>query len=595
MRDLSNVSSDPAKAEAWAQFIDPTNYADKEEVVARVREHVTSLLPQVRSQRSKLHELWDRYYGVWAAKHKIRLYEGRSDLYFPVARKIIEQHVAGIKMQSFPATDSFWVEPNYDGTGGDPIQAEMLSLYQKSIGSTIKHDVEQSRMARWMDMFIRQALIYGTSIVKSFWHNKTATNYKLKRKKLEDGTGYVNMVEPQEVTLYDGPTFKVVNLLDWFIHPITCTDMEDARMVFEDCLVDYNHLRSMEEADVYHEVKRVLKPAGSESGDTAAPVESEANKSLRLASYGVNVNQIKEAKKHTWQLTEVWCKFALYGDDKPEVACKVVVCEDVILEIRQNPFFLQRAPYRVFKMTDLQDIFYGQGLLESIEHHQYALNAMLNQTLDAVIFQTNHIIVVNTSLLAQTPETLRIAPRAVWKTSANPNEVVSIIRPPDNSQSAFNTANLIAASMQETAAMNPISMGKVPSKEMTKAETDQVSNAASVPQSSIIRNLEEQVLSPLLHDWFALEQQFRSAERTLKISGMPPVQIEPDALTLDWQFRWMVSSQIPPMIAMLQSQEQASKAAGPPQGGMGSMGAPMPVGSTSQGMGPQIGGISPLV
>ncbi|MGH7868000.1 MAG: hypothetical protein ACREP9_10335 [Candidatus Dormibacteraceae bacterium] len=64
-----------------------------------------------------------------------------------------------------------------------------------------------------------------------------------------------------------------------------------------------------------------------------------------------------------------------------------------------------------------------------------------------MVFQTNHIVVVNTALLAQSPDTLRIAPRAVWKVIGKPDDVIQIIRPPDNSGAAFNTATLIASVM----------------------------------------------------------------------------------------------------------------------------------------------------
>lgn len=590
-RDLHNVSLEPGKGKI-PKFIDDTNYADDDTVVARVRDEVLTLLPQVRSQRLKIQELWERYYQVWAAKHKFRLYEGRSDLYFPIARKIVEQHVAGIKMQVFPATDAFWVAPSE--APRLPEEEQMLALQSRSIAATMRHDIEQARVERWLDMFIRQGLIYGTSVVKSFWHAKTTRNYRLRRKKLPDGSGYVNMVDEEDLILYEGPTFKVVNLLDWYIHPITCTDIEEARMIFEDMAVDLNHLKSMEEEGVYYGVDRLLKRQEQGGANDQSKATGEAYKDMKLSSYGVTVGQIKEEKKHAWKLTEIWCQFAL-KEDGPECACKIVVADDIVLEVRQNPFYRQRPPYRAWKVIDLQDVFYGQGLIESIEHQQYALNAMLNQTLDAVIFQTNHIIVVNTSLLAQAPETLRIAPRAVWKTSANPNEVVAIVRPPDNSQAAFNTANLLASTMQDTAGMPPVMQGKMASKEATAEEIKQVSAGGQTGQSSIIKNLEAQVMSPLMHDWYALEQQFRPTSTMIKVSGLPNVNVDPNALTLDWQFRWMVSSQVPPMVAMQQASEQASRAGGMNMTqGLGGGGAPLPTGSPSQGMGPQLGGVSTL-
>lgn len=594
MRELANVSSEAGRGIEPA-LIDPMNYADDEDICKRVLREIVGILGQIRAQRSKIEDLWNRYYKVWAAKHEYRLYEGRSDLYFPIARKIIEQHTAGIKMQVFPSTDAFMVVPNdvgVDPMTGLPGAMDMqLQQLARNIGGLIKHDVVQSKMERWMDMFIRQALIYGTSVVKSFWRVSDTTNYRLRKQTLADGSGSVNMVQPESIMLYEGPTFKVVNLLDWYIHPLSCSDIDEARMIFEDCMVDWNFLRSMSECEipvyspnVVSKIKAKADSAKPGTAEAGGPSKASANKNVRLQSYGVTVDQIAEPEIHEWKLTEIYCKFDLY-DDGHEIACKISVIGQDVVEVRQNPFFNQRPPYRALKIIDVPDMFYGQGLVESIEHHQYALNAMLNQTLDAVIFQTNHIIVVNTSLLAQAPETLRIAPRAVWKTMANPNDVVSIIRPPDNSASAFNTANMIAGSMQDTAGMPPVMMGKMPSSDSTATANTLAQQGASVAQNSIIRNVETSILSPLLHDWYSMEQQFRSTQNMLRISGMAPLNVDVNALTMDWQFTWLTSSQISPMVQQMNAASQAMQAGN--TAGMGQGGGP---GGPGPGPGGQQGG-----
>jgi hypothetical protein len=621
MRELANVSIEPGRG-IEPMLVDPMNYAEDQATAVRCRDNLLPLLSQVRMQRSQIEELWDRWYQVWAAKHRYRLYEGRSDLYFPIARKIVEQHVAGIKMQTFPATDSFQVVPNdleMDPQSGQPIGMDPATqMMARNVSRLMEHDVEQAKVERWSDLFIRQGLIYGTSVAKCYWKTAETTNYRLRKKMLGEGQGYTNMVQEEKIMLFEGPTFQVVNLLDWYIHPITCRDISEARMVFEDCMVDWNFLSSMSEITKEVEldemtgleteveiegpysasvVKRIKEKAEKDKDTAGGVSNSDANKDLRLQSYGVTVNQIKETIQTSWKISEIWCKFDLYGDGR-EISCKVTVCGDEILEIRQNPFFHQMAPYLTWKIIDLLELFYGQGLVESIEHHQYALNAMLNQTLDAVVFQTNHIIVVNTSLLAQAPETLRIAPRAIWKTMANPNEVVSIIRPPDNSQSAFNTSNLIAGSMQDTAGMPPVMQGKMPGKETTATEVNQVAAGAMGAQSALIRGLEAQVFSPMLHMWFMLEQQFRSSENMLRIAGMPPLIVDVNALTLDWRWKWLTGSQVPPMVQAMQAQQKAVSASTQQPGamGLGAGGAPMAGspggGSVGQGAGPSIGNIS---
>ncbi|MGH7867999.1 MAG: hypothetical protein ACREP9_10325 [Candidatus Dormibacteraceae bacterium] len=78
----------------------------------------------MRRQRQLIENLWDRYYKVWAAKHDYRLYEGRSDLYFPIARKNVETQVSTLKSQVFPGNGSFWVKPAPADLEMDPQGAE---------------------------------------------------------------------------------------------------------------------------------------------------------------------------------------------------------------------------------------------------------------------------------------------------------------------------------------------------------------------------------------------------------------------------------------------------------------------------------------
>ncbi len=576
--------------------IDPTNYADQQDVLDRVDSAVTKLIEPVRQQRQMIELIWDRYYKVWAAKHEYRLYEGRSDLYFPIARKIIETQVGNLKGQVFPSNGSFWAEPDDADMEIDP-QGTQDSV--KRISTLISFDVAQAKVNRWLDLFLRQGLMYGCSPVKIFWKSHQSTNYKRRMKspqELQDsaiaGDQEKTVVGPSVVTLYEGPTFKVVNLLDWYVYPITSMDIDDAEMVFEDIIVDWQHLQAMKEEGLYLNVDEL------EEVDTLRPAhgnQSETHKNIRLQSLGITVNQVKPEKPTQWKLTEVYVKFDLYGNGTM-VPCLIVLCNDIVLSVRQNPFFHQVPPYLTWRVIDVQDQFYGQGLVESIEHHQYALNAMLNQTLDAVIFQTNHIVVVNTSLLAQAPETIRIAPRAIWKTMAKPDEVFSIIRPPDNSQAAFNTANLIAGSMQDTAGTPPVMQGKLPNKDATATEIAAVSQGAQTGQSSHVDNIEYSVMSPMLDMFYKLEVQFRPLDQLVKIAGQPAIALASQDVTLDYHFRWMTGKNVPPMVAAMQQQADAAKgAAGPPMGGQPMQG---PGGATpamgSPGAGPEIGNGSML-
>jgi hypothetical protein len=106
----------------------------------------------------------------------------------------------------------------------------------------------------------------------------------------------------------------------------------------------------------------------------------------------------------------------------------------------------------------------------------------------------------------------------------------------------------------------------------------------------MIRNLEVSVLSPTLYDWFMLEQQFRPDDDMIEIAGMPTFANPTEGLTLDWNLRWLVGSQVPPLISQIKGQELAQQNSPPPPA-QGAFPQPSPTGTPSQGVGPQAGGV----
>lgn len=536
-------------------LVDDTNYALDPEIASRAKIEIIDLLPRIKDQRRLLESMWERFEKVWSAKQDIRLYEGRSDLYFPIGRKVVETQVAHTKAQLFPTADSFYIEPSPD----DPVSI----MAAPRIARIMRHDVEQAKVERYLDLFLRQMFIYGPTIVKFFWKTVKSTNYRLRAMPetgpLAEPGAMLYQPVAEEVLLYEGPTFQVVDLFRWYIHPITVQDIDDAQIIFEEADVTRGFLQSMEDEEVYAGVDRVLNR--EQEGIAAANGGADESRNARLSPYGLSIGQIKPSKRNEWRLTEVWAKFDLYGDGY-EMPVKITVVDDIIIEIRQNPFWHQRFPYRAVKYIDTFDNFYGQGLIESLEHQQYALNALTNQAIDAVIFQTNHIIAVNTAALDQDVSTLRIAPRAIWKVIGSPKDAIEVIRPPDNSQAAFATAQLIAGMMQDTANAPPVMQGKMSSKEMTAFENATLMQGAQTGVMGTIRNVESSVLSPMLQYWYMMEQQFRAFESYIKIAGMPPIPMSSQDLVGDYSFRWMVSSQVPPF-AKAMGQDQPTPAGMP--------------------------------
>ena len=534
MESLWNVSGDLG-AEQDPTLIDPKNYATNTKVAERAKNDICALLPSIRTQRATIEERWNRLDKVWQGKFGVRLYSGQSDVYVPMARKVIETHVSHAATQIFPTNQLFFIE----GVGPEQQMAIQLKM---QIAALIEHDLEQAKVKQWMPLFLRQGFTKGCSVVKNHWKINRSTNYR--KKAVEGFLGERTFtVEPTTVKLYEGPTFDVVDLYRWYIHPITSKSIDDARIIFEDLDVDWSHLKGMERAGVYSNVDKIKDLA--ERGQTIET--SNRNQRVEVDGYTVE-NQIKEDR---YRLTEIWAKFDLYGTGET-IPCKIVAVGDTILEVRQNPFFNQRAPYRAWRCTDRIDNFYGQGILENIESLQYVFNAMINQGVDNANWQMNPLIVVNKAQLASNPADLSIAPRAFVYTWADPSQSIHFERPPETYNISFNVANLISGMLQDVGGAPPIMQGKMGSRGTTATEASILQQGAGAFTNVVASKIEAEVLSPMLKDWYMLEQQFRSEETYVKVTGAPPIPVVPQDLVGDYMFNWHVSTEAQQRMMMLQ-------------------------------------------
>lgn len=559
--------------------LDPKNYAGNPSVEDRVRRTVLNTLDHVRKQRTRINEIWERLYKVYLGKHDIRLYKGHSDVFVPMTTKIVETGVSQTKPQLFPEAQTLMVEPT------DELSAEL----QPGVQLTLEHDVEQAKVRQKMDLMLRLAFIYGPAVVKSRWLKRTVTNRK--RVRTFDATEQQNFsifgpvqedttIEPHEVAVYEGPTFEVVDPLRFYVHPITARDIDDARLVWEDITVDWNHLKGMEEAGIYKEVGRVRDLAAGDQRDARSP-EIDGERDTRLNFYGYSAAEMAREEPARFRLTEIWGKFDLYGTGRL-IDCKIVAVGDVILEVRQNPLFSNRPPYRMSRVFELMDNVYGRGIVEQLEHMQYAFNALVNQAMDSGAMQINPPIGVDINRLNGELGDLTIAPLALLPTLGPPRETFSFFRPPNTMETALNLANVFAGFMQDMGFSPPIAQGKTGGRDLSATEADILRSGAGAFTSNMAAKFEADILTPMLHDWYLLEQQFSPRERTLKITGTPPVRINRQDLVGDYTFKWYTAGAALQRQVVVQ-QRGGGITAGPPGEGQETGG--IPGGEGTPGMG----------
>lgn len=540
MIERRNVpSEDPGR---HPRQIDRKNYATHKKVREQVEGEFLREVPEVIGARQEFNNDIQRYWDVWDARHNdtSRLYEGQSDLYMPQAKKIVETLVEQVSENLFPKTGIIDIKTNDEG----------LEIFTEHLYRLFTHYVEQAEMELQVAPLIRQALIAGFSPVKTEWMTRHLEDYSLQPQltdaEAKAGGGQVFGPSPNQVFMYDGPTFQVVDLTRWYIWPTTVQNMSEAHMIFELVPKKFRDLKEMERMGIFWNVDR-LKKIGQEGH--AGDVESQRRE--RVERHGLSLDQEKKRKKGIYEITEIWTWMPLPSTNGREVPVQIVSYGNHVLLVRQNPFWHQRPPYLGWRVRSTIDNFYGQGIIQMLEHPQYAHNALINLMLDNAYWQNAPMMAVHSQRLMRDPESLTIAPQQIVETAADPQGIVDWWRPPDTINNTFFAANSISGAMQDQAGTPPIIQGNLGSRDTTATQARILEGGASAGVRAMTRSLELQVMSPWLKRTHRLNQQFMAMRKQADISKMDPLQIPYEVLASDHLMRWLTSSQ-----ALQRAQEQ---------------------------------------
>jgi hypothetical protein len=224
-------------------------------------------------------------------------------------------------------------------------------------------------------------------------------------------------------------------------------------------------------------------------------------------------------------MTQVWAKFDLYGTGDI-VDCKATVVEGVVIELRQNPIKQQIPPYRIWSPYNTGRHIYKMGMCEIMRVMVYILNAVMNQMLDANLFQTNQMMAIDTNRYQGRPSDIEISPFSILPMGGvGPvKDAVQFFKPEMNLQQTILAANMIAANIQDSVAASTTMQGKFSGKERTKGEVELVAGAAMAGVSAMVRSVAVNLLAKWFEDSLELERQYRDPTDSMRISGAPPFE-----------------------------------------------------------------------
>lgn len=424
----------------------------KEEVTALSEEAqlVVDRFKIAESWRRPLQDDWNRFYKLYRSQQDETESPWRSNLFIPYCFSTIETILPRLVTN----------RPRFEFVPRGPEDKERASL----VDELMKYQWDYTNMDLTLVKWVKEALIYGTSILKVPW-----------------------VFDKKN----DGPLPEVVDLFDFFIDP-SATSIKLAKYVIHRTKRSKKYLKDMQSLGIYKNIDKVI-------GGTSI----EDSKSERYANVGLST-PMKDKKDDEVEILEYW------EDDK------VITLADRKEVIRngKNPYSCGK-PFIALIDQLVPHEFYGLGEIDQIESLQYELNDWRNHRMDSKTLTLNPMwwVPVGYDL-----DDFIAEPGAVF-TGPQPPEVVDVRA---DKQSDYREEEIIKGDIQTTTGVSDYSRGIESSPGISNDTATGISliqEAANMRFRMKVMLIEEMGIKELGLMMLKLNQQFMSEKKVIRITG----------------------------------------------------------------------------
>jgi hypothetical protein len=377
VNDAAEVTEGPTK-----------NWAQDENVRARIRTEIIPLLTQIRNDRASLNAAWASYHRTWSMEHEEQGYTGRSNLYLPAANKGIESQVSNLVSATFPGDDFF----DIDAT------KEEFATMAADVKALEKERVRCANVRGYAEAFYRQLLIKGNSPARVHW----GTRKFMGQKRTEKATSEEMLLlgpKRKEYTAFEGPLFTPIPAENFYVWPTNVTSLAEAIIKFEDLATTKWHLiaRARDKVYLMEEVKAIV----GEQRYTDKELADQTN----LAGQQLTPESARNVAGNIpglvgVDITHVYMPFDPKAtnyetEDDPQLMLITVTAGGQVLRCVENPNPSGEDPYMLGRLGTLVGRAYGTGQAERMKPLQQLLNDQTNQSMDCATYNLNPITITN--------------------------------------------------------------------------------------------------------------------------------------------------------------------------------------------------------
>jgi hypothetical protein len=459
------------------------------------------LITKIESAREAQSELFSNFRKWYRMYHgilpeKTTPWRGASNLHIPITQIIVDTITASLANAILNNIPIVAVIPYQDQAVQSPEVEESARRLESFLNYAINEEIPDFRnvIVQW----IRQAVLYGTGIVKVIWRLETKNVRRRGGVKIAEDGSLIEGERTDIVKVYDAPYLSVVDLEN-FIIPSYATNIQDAPFVAERLFIPISVLKQREREGFYKNVDELLTSMYQERD-----VEAEANKYQGLR------------QPPTFEGVEVydyWGGADLDGDGYEEEYHIVLAAhQPKILRIEEFPYYHNRRPYVAYAFLSEPNRFWGYGIAQQIQHLQEEINAIHNQRMDNINLIINKVFKYRPNMYFENAEDIVFAPGAKI-----PVEDMNDIQPLITSDvpiSSYNEEQIVRDYIERVTGITDFTLGRIPT---TARRTPATLGIAVISEGN--KRMQERLNSLRV----ALEQVFDMVQ-WLYYQFMPPVK-----------------------------------------------------------------------
>jgi len=503
------------KARLYEESVGFDNLADNPFVRDQARQAVTAGLKDVFNVMEFLRNKWLILYRLYRGETLDRFAYGRTRLHSPEPYKAVETFHPKIMRALFANDRWFKLYGQHQDNDENAKCQEILCR-------------DQLRAARFMQKasnHIRDGLIYGTAIQKTYWLQKHGDMRYRTGKRVPRKNGMGSEVKLTEVKkrelIFDGNTTENVSIFDFLTSP-NASGMDDAEWAADRSSWPDWKVKRMGELGHWINLAQLREHPGT--NDTSFGDEFKERKSY---AYGVFDPREASWAPHIphYEVIDWWGPLVISdknGNYETKM-CNVVMVEpeslQLVVRVTQNPFWHQQLPYQAWRPITLEDEFYGIGALEMIARLSLEKDMKRNLLMAASQLEANPMLLVADD--ANIPDGQLLAQPGLVLRVPDPQKSVVPLAMPQVSDSALKAENIITGDIRETTGATSPSMGVGDPFNSDKTATQHMSevdesNMRLVP---MIFNYEEGIIKPMLDQMTWNNQQFQSYAKVVREVG----------------------------------------------------------------------------